>query len=42
MRRRAMKSHNLEKKSQKRQRGFRKEAAVAESDARTVRKQLGG
>ena len=42
IRRRAMKSHNLEKKSQKRKRGFRKDVAVAESDARTVRKQLGG
>ena len=42
LRRRAMKSHNLEKKSPKRKRGFRKEHPVAESDAKTIRKQLGG
>jgi ribosomal protein L35 len=37
-----MKSHNLEKKSQKRKRSFRKYLPVSESDARTIRKQLGG
>ena len=41
LRRRAMKSHNLEKKSQKRKRSFRKDAPVAESDAKAVRKLLG-
>jgi ribosomal protein L35 len=36
-----MKSHNLEKKSSKRRRGFRKEYEVARSDAKSVRKLLG-
>jgi large subunit ribosomal protein L35 len=41
LRRRAMKSHNLEKKSAKRRRNFRQDRSVAESDAKKVRKQLG-
>jgi ribosomal protein L35 len=35
-----MKSHNLEKKSSKRRRGFRKEYEVAAGDAKSVRKLL--
>jgi large subunit ribosomal protein L35 len=42
LRRRAMKSHNLEKKSSKRKRGFRKDAPVHGADARAVKKMLGG
>ncbi len=41
LRRRAMKSHYLEKKSQKRKRSFRKDAPVARSDNRAVKKLLG-
>ena len=41
LRRHAMKSHNLEKKSSKRRRGFRKEYAVAPGDAKAVKKLLG-
>ncbi len=41
LRRRAMKSHLLEHKSPKRRRSFRNEPAVAESDAKAVKKQLG-
>jgi large subunit ribosomal protein L35 len=41
VRRHAMQSHNLGKKSSKRKRGFRKEYAVAETDVRTVRKMFG-
>ena len=41
MRRRAMKSHYLGKKSQKRKRGFRKDAPVAPADHRQVDKLLG-
>jgi len=37
-----MKSHNLEKKSSKRKRGFRKDAPVHGADARAVKKMLGG
>jgi ribosomal protein L35 len=37
-----MKSHLLEKKSQKRKRGFRKAVAVDGSDVREVRRLLGG
>jgi ribosomal protein L35 len=37
-----MKSHILEKKSQKRKRGFRKLYEVASDDARDVRRLLGG
>jgi ribosomal protein L35 len=36
-----MKSHNLEKKSSKRRRGFRKEYEVAPTDAKSVKKLLG-
>jgi ribosomal protein L35 len=37
-----MKSHNLEKKSSKRKRGFRKMYGVAASDAKGVKKLLRG
>ena len=42
LRRRAMKSHNLEKKSPKRKRGFRKDVPVAGPNVRAVRQMLGG
>jgi large subunit ribosomal protein L35 len=42
LRRRAMKSHNLEKKSSKRKRGFRKDTAVDESNVPALRKMIGG
>jgi large subunit ribosomal protein L35 len=41
LRRHGMKSHNLEKKSAKRKRAFRRDHAVDESDAREVRRLLG-
>ena len=41
LRRHAMKSHNLEKKSAKRRRGFRRDHTVDGSDAREVRRLLG-
>ena len=41
LRRRAMKSHLLEKKSQKRKRSFRRDAPLAPSDTRNAKKQLG-
>ncbi|HZQ64393.1 MAG TPA: 50S ribosomal protein L35 [Gaiellaceae bacterium] len=41
LRRRAMKSHLLEKKSPKRKRSFRRDAPLAGSDRREVRKLLG-
>ena len=41
LRRRAMKSHLLEKKSAKRKRSFRRDTPVAPSDVKSVRKQLG-
>ena len=41
MRRHAMKSHNLQKKSSKRRRGFRKENELASSDVTRVKKLLG-
>ena len=41
LRRRAMKSHNLEKKSAKRKRRFRRQHDVDASDVREVRKLLG-
>jgi large subunit ribosomal protein L35 len=41
LRRHAMKSHNLEKKSAKRRRGFRDDHAVDSTDAREVRRLLG-
>ena len=40
LRRHAMKSHLLGKKSSKRKRGFRKDTGVAPSDVRNVGKQL--
>jgi ribosomal protein L35 len=36
-----MKSHNLQKKSSKRRRGFRKEYEVAGPDGRSIKKLLG-
>ena len=42
LRRHAMKSHYLEKKSQKRKRGFRKTEPVAGDDTREVKRLLGG
>jgi large subunit ribosomal protein L35 len=42
LRRHGMRSHNLEKKSSKRRRGFRKMEGVAESDAKSVKKLLRG
>jgi len=41
LRRHAMKSHNLEKKSAKRKRDFARDAAVAPSDVREIKKLLG-
>jgi large subunit ribosomal protein L35 len=41
LRRRAPKSHNLEKKSAKLKRSFRRDADVHRSDARRLRKLLG-
>jgi large subunit ribosomal protein L35 len=41
LRRHAMKSHNLEKKSSKRKRGFRKAYEVSAADRRAVRKLFG-
>ena len=41
LRRHAMKSHNLEKKSAKRGRDFGRDFAVDESDVREVRRLLG-
>jgi large subunit ribosomal protein L35 len=41
LRRHAMKSHNLEKKSQKRKRAFRRDHAVDRADAREVKRLLG-
>ena len=41
LRRNAMQSHNLEKKSPKRKRSFRKDEPVAKSDRSEVRKLLG-
>jgi large subunit ribosomal protein L35 len=41
LRRRAMKSHLLEKKSAKRKRSFRRDVPLARSDAKSARKQLG-
>ncbi len=41
MRRHAMKSHNLTKKSSKRKRAFHKEFEVAPNDVKTVKKLLG-
>jgi large subunit ribosomal protein L35 len=41
LRRHAMQSHNLEKKSAKRKRAFRSDQAVSGADAREVRRMLG-
>jgi large subunit ribosomal protein L35 len=41
LRRHAMKSHNLGKKSAKRKRAFRRDQAVKGSDAREVKRLLG-
>ena len=41
LRRHAMQSHNLEKKTAKRRRGFRRDHAVDESDVRDVKRLLG-
>ncbi len=41
LRRRAMKSHNLEHKSAKRRRGFRKDKPVAKADEKTINRMLG-
>ena len=41
LRRHAMKSHNLEKKSAKRRRSFRRDHEVEGTDAREVRRLLG-
>ena len=41
LRRHAMKSHNLEKKSAKRRRAYTRDQAVDGSDAREVRRLLG-
>ena len=41
LRRHAMRSHNLEHKSAKRKRSFRRPAPLAGSDKKSVRKQLG-
>ncbi len=41
LRRHAMKSHNLEKKSAKRRRSFRGDHAVDGADAREIRRLLG-
>jgi large subunit ribosomal protein L35 len=42
LRRRAPKSHLLEKKSSKRRRSFRKDVAVAPGDKREIKRLLGG
>ncbi len=42
LRRHAMRSHNLTKKSSKRRRGFRKLYEVAAGDAKAGKKMLGG
>ena len=41
LRRNAMKSHNLEKKSAKRKRAFSRDESAAESDVRSLKKLLG-
>ncbi len=41
MRRPAMRSHNLEKKSSKRKRGFRKERVATSADRNAIKKMLG-
>jgi large subunit ribosomal protein L35 len=41
LRRPAMRSHNLEKKSSKRKRGFRKQVEITGADRNKVKKMLG-
>ena len=41
LRRPAMRSHNLEKKSSKRKRGFRKDREVTKGDRSAIKKMLG-
>jgi ribosomal protein L35 len=41
LRRHAMKSHNLEKKSSKRRRAFHKDLPVSHADTRALRKMFG-
>jgi large subunit ribosomal protein L35 len=41
LRRHAMKSHNLEKKTAKRRRGFRRDVPTTDVDAKEVRRLLG-
>jgi large subunit ribosomal protein L35 len=41
LRRPAMRSHNLEKKSSKRKRGFRKDREVTSANRRAIKKMLG-
>ena len=41
LRRPAMRSHNLEKKSSKRKRGFRKDREVTRADRGAIKKMLG-
>jgi large subunit ribosomal protein L35 len=41
LRRQAMKSHNLEKKSAKRKRAFRRDQPVSATDSREVKRMLG-
>jgi large subunit ribosomal protein L35 len=41
LRRPAMRSHNLEKKSSKRKRGFRKDREVTRGDRSAIKKMLG-
>ncbi|HKD93677.1 MAG TPA: bL35 family ribosomal protein [Gaiellaceae bacterium] len=41
LRRPAMRSHNLEKKSSKRKRGFRKDREVTRADRSAIKKMLG-
>jgi large subunit ribosomal protein L35 len=42
LRRQAMKSHNLTKKTSKRKRGFRKDTALDESNVPALKKMIGG
>jgi large subunit ribosomal protein L35 len=42
LRRPAMRSHNLTKKTSKRKRGFRKDTPVADANTKAVRQLLGG
>jgi ribosomal protein L35 len=42
LRRKAMQSHNLEKKSPKRKRAYTRDQPVHESDVKDVKKLLGG